>query len=484
MDQQAKPKDPNALLQTVVFIAVFAAVAVRQPQIATAIVAFATVVFVHELGHFLVAKQQGMRVETFSIGFGPVLAGFRYKGTDFQVAAIPLGGFMKPAGEDPKTDEDVANAKPDEFMGRPWWSRVLVSAAGPAMNFIFPFLVFFLLYATLGRKYPWGPPQVNGINDKSGAMQAGIELGDLVLKVNGVQVTNTRLLAGLVDQQSRLDPKKPLTVTLFRKGQALEKKVTTQLNGKAGRYLMGVQVSPSPPPFTTTVGTVKVLTPAETAGFKKGDVVLSVDGQPLKDAFQFPELFAKAAHDPVPMKVRRGDKELELKAGKKQPVPEGFAPPELIGLVGLEFELAKGTPEAERESLSLGQALRAAWFDTSTGVVVIVAGLRDIVTGKMNVKESLGGPVAIFKMAKQEADKSWEDLVNFMCSISLTLGLMNLMPVPVLDGGAIVWFWLPEAFRRKPVSIKYMGLMQNVGLVMVGGLMLFALSNDLSRIFR
>lgn len=478
------PKELDPRLQTALFLIAFTAITWRWPQVSGAIVAFAMVVFVHELGHFLVAKQQGMRVETFSIGFGPALVKFHYKGTDYQIAAVPLGGFVKPAGEEPQSDADIANAKPDEFMGRPWWSRTLVSFAGPAMNFIFPLLVFFVLYATVGRKYPWGPPQVNAIVEKSGAQEAGFQLEDLILKVNGVQVTNTRLLAGLVDQQSRLNPDKPITVTLLRKGKPIQKQVRTKLNGDAGRYLMGVHVGPSPPPYTTTVDTVKVVTPAETAGFKKGDVVLKVDGKVLKDAFQFPELFAKSSQDPVVILVKRGDKEIELKAGKKQPVPEGFAPPELVGLIGVEFALAEGTPEGERDVLSIPLAFEAAANDTYTGVIVISAGIRDLVMGRMNVKESLGGPVAIFKMAKQEADKSWEDLVNFMCSISLMLGLMNLLPVPVLDGGAIAWFWLPEGIRRKPVSFKYMSVMQNIGLVMVGSLMIFAISNDISRFFR
>jgi regulator of sigma E protease len=152
--------------------------------------------------------------------------------------------------------------------------------------------------------------------------------------------------------------------------------------------------------------------------------------------------------------------------------------------VGLEFELAKGTVEVERDVLSLPLALKAAWNDTFVGVVMIAAGIRDLFSGKMSARESLGGPVAIFKMAKQEADKSWENLVGFMCSFSLMLGLMNLLPVPVLDGGAIFWFWLPEGLLRKPVRFKYMTMMQNIGLVIVAGVMLFALSNDLSRIFR
>jgi regulator of sigma E protease len=482
-ESPAPASQGQAWLQTAAFIIGVIALARFAPNAASSIAFLSLLIFVHELGHFSVAKWQGMRVEMFSIGFGPPLVKIVRGGTTYQIAAIPLGGYVKPAGENPETDEQIAQAKPDEFMGRPWWSRALVVIAGPIANLIFPVLALFAVYATIGRAYPWGPPQVDAVFDKSGAAEAQLLPGDLVVRLNGQQVTNTRLLAGLVDKISRQDLDKPLTVTLLRGGKSMEKKVRTRLNN--GKYLMGISVRPSMPPFTTTLRGALVLSPAEKAGFKKGDVILDVDGTPLKDGFAFAALFAKAAHDPVPVTVKRGDKTLTLSAPKKQPVPEGFADPELLGLVGLEFEPAtlEGMADlaSRRDKLSAGLALRVAYEDVKFSAGAIVLGLRDAVLGRLSAKDSLGGPIAILRMASQEAEKGWERLMQLMCNISLTLGLMNLLPVPMLDGATFLQC-LIEGVRGKPLKLKTQAVLQNIGLTLLVTLFAFTMVNDVWRL--
>jgi regulator of sigma E protease len=466
--------------QTAAFIAVAAFLLWRKPQVAASFAAFGIVIFVHELGHFLMALRQGMRVEAFSLGFGPPLVQFKRGETTYQIAAIPLGGFVKPAGEEPETDEDIANAKPDEYMGRPWWSRSLVLLAGPAMNLLFPVLALFAVYAVIGRSYPWGPPQVNEVMKDSAAQEAGLLPGDLIVKVNAQQVSQPALLAGLVDSQSRADLNKPLQVGILRKDKALTIAVRTKLNKDAGKYLMGISVLPSPPPFSTTVRSAGVLTPAEKAGFKPGDVVLQVGGQPLKDGFSFSKQFADAAQDPVVIQVKRGDKTVELKAPKKQPVPEGFDP-ELLGLMGLDFEPAGDQAKAEqREKLNLLQAGQFAFRDTRAAITLTVIGLVQLVKGKLNLRESLGGPVAIMRMAAQQAERGWEDLLQLMLNISITVGLLNLLPIPLLDGGSFV-LTLAEGIRRKPVPLKAQNLYQKIGFALLGSLFLFTFANDLLR---
>ncbi|HTB34009.1 MAG TPA: RIP metalloprotease RseP [bacterium] len=464
--------------QTGLFLALATVLIVREPTWAAGIAALGLLVFIHEFGHFLVALSQGMRVESFSLGFGPALVKFTFKGTVYQIAAIPLGGFVKPAGEDPKTDEDIANAKPDEFMGRPWWSRILVALAGPAMNLAFPLVALFLAYALVGRQNPWGPPMVQAVFAKSGAAEAGLKPGDLVLKVDGLQVNGSRQLAGLVDRQSRLHLGTPLKVMLMRGQKPLTLKVATHLTASQGRYLMGVSVAPGPEPFGTALASVGILTPAEKAGFKKGDQILSVDGQALKDGYAFSALFAKSAHDPVPVQVSRGAQTLTLLAAKKQPVPDEFDPAQ-VGLLGLEFVPAEGGgPRLER--LEPVEAGKAALEDTVNTAAVIVLGVVEMVRGKISAKDNLGGPVAILRMASQVAEHGWQDLLNLMCQLSLTLGLMNLLPVPVLDGGTIVTC-LIEGLRRKPLRLKTQIAIQNVGVALIGSLFIFITANDLWR---
>lgn len=476
---QPEAAEASPWWQTLLFLAVAAVVVIRAPYAAAGIGFLGLLIFIHELGHYLVARWQGLRIELFSLGFGPPLLKVKRGETTYQIAAIPLGGMLKPAGEDPQSDEDVANAKPDEFMGRPWWSRGLVALAGPAMNLIFPVAALFVVYATLGRLDPWGPPMVEAVFADSGAAQAGLKPGDLVIRVDGLQVNGTRQLAGLVDQQSRQHLDKPVHVDLLRDQKPLALDVLTRLNKDAGKYLMGVSVRSSPPPFSTTVLGADVLTPAEKAGFRPGDEVLSVDGQPLRDGFSFGRLFARSAHDPVTVRVRRAGKELDLSAAKKQPVPDGFDP-ELVGLLGLEFTPAAGQGGPHRERLGLGESLEAASADTLASAAGIVLGLREFIRGKLSARDSLGGPVAILRLASQEAERGWESLLNLMCSISLTLGLMNLLPIPILDGGTIL-YCLIEGARRRPMKLRTMVALQNVGFALIGTLFAFTLVNDLLR---
>jgi regulator of sigma E protease len=476
-----KMQEARAWLGAVAFLLGLGLMGWRLPSITEAIAFLSLLIFVHELGHFTLAKLQGMRVEAFSIGFGPPLIKLTRGGTDYQIAAFLLGGYVKLAGEIPESDDQIVNPKPDEFMAKPWWRRALVVAAGPVTNLLFPVLALFLVYASIGRSYPWGPPQVEAVVSPSGAADAGMLPADLIIRVNGQQVTNTRLLANMVDKLSRQTPDRPLTVDLLRAGKPVELKVKTTLHGD--KYLMGVQVSPSPPPFSTTVDSAQVLSPAENAGFKKGDVVVSVGGEPLKDGFQFASLFAKAPMDPVEILVTRAGAPLLLKAAKKQPVPDGFADPELLGLIGLDFTPAPADGVTDkRDLLSPGKALQAAFEDTVFSATAIVMGLRDALTGRLKAREALGGPIAIMRMASQQADKGWEPLLQLMCNISLTLGLMNLLPVPVLDGGTFL-FCLIEGVRGKPLKLKAQAVLQNIGIALLMTLFAFTMVNDVMRWF-
>ena len=479
----AEPTKAQAWLQTAAFVAGVGILAWKAPYLLAAIAFLSLLIFVHELGHFTVAKWQGMRIDAFSIGMGPALIKIRRGGTDYQIAAIPVGGYVKLAGEQPETDEQIFQAKPDEFMGKPWWSRAMVVLAGPVTNLVFPVLALFLVYVTIGRSYPWGPPMVEEIMDKSGALEAGMKPADLIIRINGQQVSSTLLLSDLVDKLSRQDLNVPLKVELLRQGKPLTVNVKTQMNSPSGKYLMGIKVRPSLPPFSTTVENVVVISPAERAGLKKGDQVVSVGGKPLRDGFEFASLFAGASTDPVEIIVMRAAKSLTLTASKKQPIPEEFADPALVGLVGLDFEPApvEGGP-AKRDKLNFGQALRFAYSDTVFAAKAILLGLKETVLGHMKARDALGGPIAIMRMASQEAERGWEQLLQLMCNLSLTLGLMNLLPVPLLDGSTFLQC-LIEGVRRKPLKLKTQTVLQNIGLTLLISLFAFTMVNDVLRWF-
>jgi len=464
--------------QAVAFVAAISVLVLRAPNMAAALGLLSLVIISHEFGHFIVALSQGMRVETFSLGFGPPLVKVDIRGTRYQIAPILVGGYMKPAGENPETDEQVAAAKPDEFMGRPWWSRALVALAGPLLNFCFPVLALFIVYSTLGRLDPQGPPLVQAVLASSGAAAAGVLPGDLVVKVNGEQINGITQLSGLVDSLSALDPSKPLQVDLLRAGKPLHLQVQASPDA-SGRYHMGVQVQASPPPFTTRLMAPSVMTPAEKAGFHAGDVVLSVDGVELHDGYAFSALFAKSAHDPVPVVVQRGGRTLTVTAAKKQPLSDEFDPA-LVGLLGLDFEPADAAQAAARERLGPLHALESAAVDTAALGLMVAVSVKEIFAGHASVRDSLGGPVAILRMASQQAERGWDNLVQLMCSISVMLGLVNLLPIPILDGFTVV-LCAVEGLRGRPLRIRTQIAMQNVGLAVIGSIFAFTLVNDLLR---
>jgi regulator of sigma E protease len=476
---QGQGREASPWWQAAFFLIAVGMLIARAPYLAASLGFLSAVIVAHEFGHFVVALSQGMRVETFSLGFGPPLVKFQHRGTTYQVAPILIGGFMKPAGENPETDEQMANAKPDEFMGRPWWSRALVVLAGPLMNLLLPVAILFTVYVSVGRLDPQGPPQVEEVFADSGAYAAGMVPGDLVIKVNGEQINGITQLSSLVDKQSRLQPGKPLSVDILRDGKPRRLAVRTRLNASAGKYLMGIKVQASPPPFTCTVRAPAIMTPAEKCGFRAGDVVLSVDGQPLRDGFAFSGLFARSPGDTVRILVQRQSRTLTITAQKKQPLPEEFDPA-LVGLLGLDFEPADAKQAQRRERLDPLRALESASVDTVALAMVVVVSIKEMLAGRVSARDSLGGPVAILRMASQEAERGWDSLLQMMCGISVTLGLMNLLPIPILDGST-AFFCVIEGIRGRPLRLKVQVLLQNFGLALIGCLFAYTLVNDLLR---
>ncbi len=451
-----------------------------------AIASLGVVIFVHELGHFLMCRWRGIRVEKFSIGFGPPLIKWTAGGTIYQLALLPLGGYVKPAGEwEEAADGDKQHPK-DEFLGQAWWSRGLVLVAGPLVNLIFPVLVLFALYMTTGRSYPYGPPVVQNVMAASGAAAGGIQVGDQILRIDEQEVPGVARLAKMVDKLSRVHPDQPLKVKVLRDAKLVDLKVSARLNSERGQYLMGVQITEGKPPYSQVVERAMVLTPAEKAGFMPGDEVLEVGGKPLKNGFAFSEQFAKADQDPVVIVVLRKGARLSLSAPKKQPVPEGLASPELLGLVGLEFKVRADAAErgggAAREKLGARDAILYSLLDNAGMAVGMAASLAQVFTGRISARESLGGPVAIVRMAHQQAEKGWQDWVQLVCSLSLILGIMNLLPIPLLDGGTLV-FCVIEGIMRRPLSPKIQRGAQSVGIALLGALFIFTTFNDILRLF-
>jgi regulator of sigma E protease len=448
-----------------------------------AALAIGLVIMVHEFGHFLVCKLTGIRVEIFSLGFGAPLLSFDHGGTRYQVGAIPVGGFVKPAGEfDDKAAEPLVHA-PDEFLGKPWYVRGLVALAGPVFNFVFPVLFLFALYATVGVPFFLAPPQIVDVSSGSAAAEAGLEKDDQILKIDGEWTFDANSLKQQVDAAARRHPGVETKLSVLRKGRQVEIKALSRLDHDAGRYRLGVQVDDGPAPLRKRVDKVDASTPAEKAGFLAGDEILGVGGKLLKQGNDFNEQFATAQADPegmVSVEIARLGKTMVLAAPKVQPLPQGIDP-KLVGLLGLNLERdtdLSGGAEKRYEKVGPWPAAKYSFYVCAYTATAIVSGLADLVRGKLPFRESVGGPVAMMRMAHQAAENGLFELAQLAMRISLMLGIMNLLPIPILDGATVI-FCLVEGLRRKPLSVQLQTMLQNVFGALLIAFMLFVVANDL-----
>jgi regulator of sigma E protease len=441
---------------------------------ALALLAFGLLILVHELGHFWVCRLFGVRVEAFSIGFGPKLWGWTSGGTEFKVSALPLGGFVKLAGE--LQEEDGKQYPPDEFMGKPWWVRSLVLLAGPGMNLLAPILALALLYATLGKPVLNGPAQVRQVMEGKPAAAAGFKPGDVILRVEGQEVSAFAQMSDLVSGLAKAHPGQPLAFEVKRDGAGITLTAAPLLDAATGRWLIGVVVDVAEPPASRVVDSVVPGLPAEKAGFAKGDEILSVGGKALKDGADFKALFAASAQDPVAVVVRRSGAQQTLLASRHQPVPEGATKPEEIGLLGLELASDAQVAYLKMGILSgplqaVAEVLDLAW--------TMARGLWDLVTLKVAWRDAVGGPITILRMAHQQAQSGLIRLLDFSSKISVMLCVMNLLPIPMLDGGTLL-FCVIEGVRRRRLSLKVQGALQNLGFGLLALIFIGAFYNDIA----
>lgn len=336
-------------------------------------------VFVHELGHFLLAKKLGVGVLTFSLGFGPKILWKRIGETQYQIAAVPLGGFVKLLGENPE-EEVREELRSRSFSNQPVWKRALIIAAGPFFNF-FLAIVLFSTINLFG--IPYSPPKVGEVNP------------------------------GL---------------------------------------------------------------PAEAAGLKKGDLILSIDGEDLKKWEDLSLKIRKSQGKELTLKVKRNGETLEMKVTPKPSTMKNLFGEEVhTYVIGITH-----SGEVLIEKVNPLVAIGNGWIQTYQGIKLTVVGIIKLIQRVIPAK-TIGGPILIAQMAGEQAKRGLLSLVLFMAILSINLGVINLFPIPILDGGHFIFLGL-EAVLRRPISIKKMEIAQQIGLILIILLMLFAFYNDLIRI--
>ncbi|MEM1248416.1 MAG: RIP metalloprotease RseP [Acidobacteriota bacterium] len=428
-------------------------------QILSNILAFlfvaGVVIFVHELGHFLAGRALGVRVRTFSLGFGKKIWGFRRDGTDYRVAAIPLGGYVSFAGSDPSVQTD----DPGAFVNHPRWQRIVIYLAGPAMNVVLSVtLVAFIFMVGIDLPNTRDvSTEVGTVLEDSAGAEAGLREGDLIRSIDGEEVEDWQAVSMAV----LTSPEREMAVEVERGGDRLQlaltpREIPREELGDAGIY----------PAAPVRVYRLVEDSPAERAGLRFGDALISVDGRPVASPQSFQDLVGPRAGEEVLLELEREGQPLSVRV-----IPEDQDGRGIVGVIIAEFHFQRFGPLE-----AFAQSARYNW-DITVQISEFVGKLFE---RRISAKSTLGGPIQIATYSGKAARRSFKDLVFFMALLSLNLCIFNMLPLPILDGGQIL-ILLVESTLRRDLSLQVKERMIQVGLVAIVALMALALYFDLSK---
>ncbi len=427
----------------------------------TTLLAFAFVlgvlVFVHELGHFLMARWHGVRVLTFSLGFGPKLLKVTRGGTEYALSAVPLGGYVKMAGENP---EEQRTGSPDEFLSKTKWQRFQILIMGPAMNIA---LAIILLWVVLmqGAHVPVfedQPVVIGVVNADSPAARAGLRSGDLILRVNGRETPTWDAFFLAIGTK----PDREVQLTVQRDGR--EEQIAVRPEAQSKYQVGDIGVLPDAYP---SIESVVSGDPAEKAGLKGGDQIRAINGERVVFSGDVQKIIARNAEKPMEVRVKR--------SGEEQTITVVPAKRGDIGMIGISIaNETRSFKPGPIEAINLSVRRNIEYSG------LILQTLWGLLTGETSPRQ-LMGPVGIAQISGESAQAGWIALFAVMASISLNLGLLNLMPIPVLDGGHILIMAL-ETVARRDFSMQVKEKMFLAGFVLLMALMVTVVYNDLTRI--
>lgn len=430
------------------------------------IVTLGVLVTIHEAGHFLVARALGVRVLRFSVGLGPPIAGRRGRdGTEYVIAALPLGGYVR------MLDSREGNVPPEQahaaFDAKPPGTRIAIALAGPAANFLLAVVVYWLVFVTGVSGFA---PLLGEVAQDSPAGRAGIEPGSEIVRVEGEPTPTWQAVN---------------TVLIGRLGESGSIEITTRLPGgdatsvhelSIERWLAG-EDAPDPlralglePAFLPVIGEVVADSPAEAAGLRVGDRIVAVNGEPVESWTQWVEAVQGAPGEPLELRVDHAGRtrSVTLVPARREGADggeQGFAG------TGAMYRVVRAGPLE-----AVPQALGETWQKT----VLTLELIRKMLTGLVSTR-NLSGPITIATVAGDSAASGLESFLGFLALLSVSLGVLNLLPIPVLDGGHVL-FYVVELVRGKPVPERVQAWGLQIGLFIVAGLMLLAFYNDLTRL--
>jgi regulator of sigma E protease len=431
------------------------------------------IILVHEWGHYIVARLCGVRVDVFSIGFGPRLFGWKRGATDWRISAIPLGGYVRMAGQD-LSDVDSNDQAPtgasDELMSKPRWQRALIAFAGPAVNFIFPVFLIGIFCAIVGLphlKVYQQPVEVTYFSTISPNVSP-LKVGDRVVEINGNQNPDWD---ALFEYLGRTPPDTPVTLRVVNQGVERTISTTVKELTAVDSFFVHKFFGFAPfPPLIEISDDAKSM-PAYRAGVRDGDKVVEVNGTPVTIWGQFVDAIRKSNGQPVALKVQRKDKILGFTVTPQQGLTEGA---EKVWQIGVQNDV-----DILYQRGSVAQAAEFAYAKTADFFGQTLDVVRKLVTGRVSVKQ-LRSVVGIAQASGDAVRRGPLDVVLLMAFISVNLGILNLLPIPILDGGQILMLSI-EGLIRRDLSLAVKERFVQVGLVFLLLLFAYVMYNDVAR---
>jgi regulator of sigma E protease len=424
------------------------------------IVTIGVLVLIHELGHFLAAKFFKMRVDVFSLGFPPRAFGKQIGETDYCLSWIPIGGYVKIAGMvDESFDTEFANSPPQpwEFRSKPAWQRIVVLSAGVVMNILFAVVIFWGIIYHQGRViHP--VTEIGYVTPNSAAATAGFLAGDRILTVDGTPATSWD------DVESRLYTEslsKDVRFTIDRRGTVVSVTVAQSIIPNLSDERFGFL----PKGFVPVVTLIEAGKPAEQIGLMPGDTIVAVNGTAVSYG-SLPEVIRANAGKEIVLRWKRGAEERDA-----------HVTPTAEGRIGISLTAAYHGPVI-RQEYGLVEALPISAREVTVASAMFLENLYQIITGKVSLAKSVGGPIRIAQMANRYAESGAISFLGFMAMLSVSLALLNILPFPALDGGHIVFVVFEAIFRREvPVRVKI--AIQKAGFFLILAFMAFVVYNDI-----
>jgi len=449
------------------------------------IIAILAVVFVlgvainiHEFGHFIVAKLFGMRVEAYSFfGLGPRIWGFKIGDTDYRISAIPLGAYVKLYGDEVTAPLEGGASQESQvperelYELRPRWQKFLVIIGGPLMNIILAVAIPFFIALFYG--VPSNPAPIVGFVKPGGeAERAGLKPGDRIVKFDGVENPTWRR----IERDALLMPEKEIPITVEREGRLIDLYIKPVKVTEAGQSAGVLDFEPDLGSEPVVVGRIDPTMPAAQSGLKVGDWIVSVNGKPVRNRQEMKKIINDAKDNPIKLQVNRNGERIEIETRAVEKNGDW--------LIGIAFD---NTLVGARETVGITGALAFAW-ETNIEVLRMTAkAFGQVSTGERSARDTVSGPIGIVQIIAQMASTTgFIGLLSLLGIISLNLGIINLLPIPLLDGGQIMMLGIEKIYdifgKTMPLAAKER--IQFIGLLIILLLIIFTTFNDVSKFFR